>query len=282
MWKKKSDTALLQDTIRHYSFTCTFAGLQKYRKFFLVLLVPFLICSLGSMFTNETYYNKVTSFSSVETLVPLTAVFAMVAFNLLCFKQIFHHKKLWRSLLEHLETFDFTMSMRQIVYEEVVIKYYLRFIIANVMYISMYVVLYYSVEEHFNIYSILSTSYIYFTSTQIMVTSVFLRNLFEIIHRRYESLTNEIKTMYLSDETIEPLWNEQDIKALYLILYEIGNKINSLLGLRVLLIFFITFVDILVIFQYVVLDYIVGRSRNLMFLLGQGLQTLYLLVSTFT
>lgn len=89
---------------------------------------------------------------------------------------------------------------------------------------------------------------------QILVTALILDNLHKILDKRYDLLKGIIREVYISTNRSNLHFNDQKLKRMHLLLNTTGKTVNEMFDKNILLIIIITFLFVLVSFQYMILD----------------------------
>lgn len=277
--KKRSDVALLRQVVRFFSFIGTFPCIQKYIKLILILIIPYHIVGILCLYNIFSDFFSRFDLVSIGFFIHAGTVSAIVAFNLLCWKDVQRNNGvLWKDFFKYVEAFDLAMEGQR-ANVETVYKYYSRIVLMNICYVIIYVLIYFSTIIQFDSQRVIGLTYIYFVSSQILVTTIVLENIFKMIEKRYELFKWKIREVYLSVNTVRKFWDGQQLKALYLVLNNMVKKINVLFGQRILVLLILTFLDVLGVFQYLVLEFPHQKYKNFMYLCSTCAQTLFFLVS---
>lgn len=269
MFKRQRDTAILKDILCISSFIYVFPRQEKNSRYAFIYIASY--CSIGMTCLVRTYwrYFKNTDKPFMELIVPYCSIIVLTVFNLLCLKQFFQQKKLWLDLFNRFEAFDLKIGKS---FDEIVLKEYLKLTFVNLFYGTIYAIIYCSSQLTSKIDNLIGVTFMYFSSTQILMTTVIFHTNCACFAKRCTSIIMELRD-------ISRVKNGNYLKTLYLILKDCTKKINQIFGDRMLIIFFCTFLEVLSMFQFVVTDYPKNKPNHLTFLLSGLTNMTFLMVS---
>lgn len=276
--KNHSDTILLKNIISLFSTIATFSRIANKEFIIFRINVPLIICA--AIFSLKSYFHIIIllEVGNVFTICFIGGVGGIFSYTMLCLKEFYCNSNLWKDLFNRIDIFDLKMESLHVNFDIAVATYYLKFIISNMIYIIMYVLIYF--EGNLNFTTSVVCTYTYFMSIQVMTTTyvVVIRCFFLILQKRYKTLEWKVKDTYISLKVDnKTFWNGHQLKSSYLLLYEVINYFNRLFEQRIFLIIAITFFNIIAFFNIFLGNNLITSK----FVWAQSFQVVYFTVSIF-
>lgn len=146
---------------------------------------------------------------------------------------------------------------------------------SNIVFTLYFTATFFEIVKSLDIRLYFALIFVYFIFNQIMVTILYLQDIFEILEKRYEILIFKIREVYSSINRLDVVWNGQQVNHCYFLLHTNIKKINDIFGLRILLIIVTTMLYVLQICQLTTIE--ATETTNIL-LLSEGV---IFLVSTY-
>lgn len=252
---KKSDIVLLKDVIGF----CGFAGFPYVSKYKIILLIIFNFVAIS--YTFKEYVNSIDVLSYIMIFIFSSQKVFMIIFNLLSLKSTCRDEKLWKDFFWFVETFEVKMGMKGLVHEERVFIYFIRLVLGNVIYVTMFISFCFYLKKS-DPEAIIVVAHMYFIMIQIFTSISILGNSLKILQKRYDYLRKEINEAY-SFTQHRSFLNCQRLKIGYLLVADATGKINQIFGQRILIIIILTFVYVTGGLQFFVMVETTLRHRDI-------------------
>lgn len=250
--KKISGIVLVSRVVSFYSVSGTFPPISntvsRLSLFFLFCVGSFLL--LVKVLITDFLFTLNLTF--INALLYITTSCTVLAFNVLCFANIWLHSTAWRDLFNFINKFDFTMEGYRILMEKNVLLYYIKIIVLSIGKLVLLVYLFMlSVNGNLLNYEvIICHSYLIFTNMQMFTSILVLWDLLNIISKRYNFVNEKIKEIYQSPKSPDIFWNKQQLKISISLLNDMVMTINEFFGHRILITLTQLFFNVLSVLQY--------------------------------
>lgn len=243
--KKEDDVKFLQYVVRFYGFLGIFPLNNKY---VLMFLHMYFLMGLTWILVVQWKFLHLVYLSYTGLTIYITINMCIIMFNLVCCKNAWTHRSLWKLFFIDIEAFDDKMETSQNPTSTI----YLKFIFGNIFYLIIQIVSYLQVMNGIK-YAIYK-SYLYIVSLQMFVTTSALDMIFNMLEKRYEFLRRQTAEVFLCTHMNCTFWNIKQLKDSHFLLTNTNKRVNELFGLRILLLLIIAFINFLGLFQYEILE----------------------------
>lgn len=281
--KSKSDVDILKSVINFYSFAGIFPNMDKKRS---VLIAFFFMLSFaGTIWLPKVYWNNrfiLYKMSLVELIVYFGTITAYIVFNIVCLISLVLQRNLWKDLFKNIEEFDLAMEGHRINLEKNSLLCYLKIFSLNIVYLLLLSFIYFSVEGKYNQKQIVPFIFLSFLSTQLLMSTLVLKDLLKILEKRYDFLEFKMKEIYISSKNHQVFWNKHQFKTLHFLLSDMVGKINRIFGQKVLVILTLTIFNVLDIIEFSLEEYQQEDQKSIINISTVLLQGISLLVSIIT
>lgn len=272
---QKDDATILQNVIHFNSFVGTFPLIQKYK---IIILITCHLIGFGCFSKAHTDFFQTTSLSFIGVFLYTQSLLAMVLFSLVCLKNTCSHETLWKEFFTIIKECDIKMGR---IVEENVYKCYSKFVLGNMFYAVLHIFSYVCSVEGINLILLISMSYVFIMSLQVLITTLILDMIFSMLEKRYELLRRKTSEVLLFLNKDKTYWCSLKLKDYHLLLTNVTQVVNKLFGSKMLLLLILLFSNILGGFQYGVLEDLSFHSKNFDILFSIGTQFIFLWVSRY-
>lgn len=273
---KEKDTILLKKVFHFYGYWAMFPYLKKYKFAIMVLfhLLAIMVVGVTVAYSNSSLNLSIVGFSIYNAFY-----LVIILFDLLCLKNCYNKKDTWIKLFSDIEFFDSIMEGQISDLTESVPRYFSKFAIVNIFLTANFILTTIVFTRALHCTQIIVITYLYFLCNQIFVTALMFVKLLGIVGKRYDFLRTTVKQVYSPGNAFERPCDSQHLKSLYFLLYTIVKNINNIFGQKILLTIFITFLDILAVFQSSLLEDFRIKNKDINYIISMILTVLQL-VST--
>lgn len=262
--QRNYDGVLLKSVVNFFSFTGTFPPVKFYK---LIFLIPYQTISIIVVAKGHIDLYNSTEHSFIGIILYLQNVLLGIIFSLLCLKNSYHHDTLWKDFYKDVDMFDVEVTELVSTPDELVFKYYLKFIFFIVLYTTMHSLTLFASERRYQ--DAVGIFYFYFVCIQILGSILVFEKVLKLLEKRYDFLIKKTKQRFLGKKTDTVFWKDQQLKVLCFHLKNMVKKINKLFGQRILLLLILTFLDVLGSFQFLILEESpIFRNLNMFVSLG--------------
>lgn len=244
---RKKDIQVFKTIFNFYNFTGTFPCVSIYQKIFLIV---YYLIGLYNFVSGIINYFKIYVFTAVGLIIYSEIVFFYIVISLLCLRNAFSQKQLWDKFFMTVDKFDLLIEIENQFLEVALYKYYLSFIVTNILYVLIYLLFLTSVKT-MDYQKILGGSYYFTINIQLLLTFLSLGRVFMILEKRYECFKRKIRETYLFLSIRSKFANGRQLKASYLLLTNLSNIINEMFGKQIVVVIALAFLKVLACFYYI-------------------------------
>lgn len=273
MMGEEKDTTLLKKIFHFYG--CF--GMFSYNKKYIIIFTASFHLLAAIFFTITASTNTDVRLSVVGTFIFGAFYFMMIIFDLVCLKNAYYQKSLWKQLFKDIELFD--SIIEGTVFMESIYKYYTKFGVSTILCTTAYSLTILSLIRTLRYHQTITLAYFYFLINYMFVTTILFQKLIRIAQKRYDFLRRKVKKDYSPTNAFKWPCNRQQLESSHLLMDNIVKAINNIFGRKICLIIVITFLGILGNFQYTLLEDSQTKYRDLNNLVTSLISIVFLMVS---
>lgn len=253
--KRQNSLSLFKTVISIYSLSGTFPKVEKkLSKYYSLLLI--VLYGVGC-FSFVNYFWKIIVIeenrSKIGYVIECGRIISIATFNLISIIKYFIHRKLWKQFMESLEKLDLNLRENRSQTDELVVPYFLKFLVPNLACIIIFLLIFWSYKDNIDHVTWFCYGYLFFVYMQVIGTTLVLYSLLKNMTRIFLILRTIIIKQYHPMNT-GGQWDSLRIKEFYILFSETVNNINKIFGKRILVLLSFIFFFILSIFQFIFLE----------------------------